>query len=191
MGYRSEASQTDKQTDTDNVVYGTQRHRLRQTESQTRGRERRWRISTFWPTSKVSPPALFHCLPPKNICPGKSLTKRPWIGGSRDEKDLWIVTKRLKCENLECMPLCQVGGWEVRSTSSGVGAKVGESSTGIFIPHTKEPYTSVLTAWTLTFLTSIDQIFHKNVFEGYMQRSGDKTNLPPVARKNSYKYHLR
>ena len=139
MGYRSEASQTDKQTDTDNVVYGTQRHRLRQTESQTRGRERRWRISTFWPTSKVSPPALFHCLPPKNISPGKSLTKWPWIGGSGDEKDLWIVTKRLKCENLECYTAVQ-GGREIWSTSSGVGrgAKVGESSTDIFIPHTKD-----------------------------------------------------
>ena len=41
MGYRSEARQTHTETDTDNVVYGTQRERLRQTEFQTRGRERR------------------------------------------------------------------------------------------------------------------------------------------------------
>ena len=42
MGYRSEARHTQTQTDTDNVVYGTQREKkLRQTEFQTRGRERR------------------------------------------------------------------------------------------------------------------------------------------------------
>ena len=56
MGYRSKA----RQTDTDNVVYGTQRHRLRQTEFQTRvgARERERYISTFCPTSKVSPKIL-------------------------------------------------------------------------------------------------------------------------------------
>ena len=37
MGYRSEARHTQTQTDTDNVVYGTQREKkLRQSEFQTR-----------------------------------------------------------------------------------------------------------------------------------------------------------
>ena len=50
MGYRSEA----RQTDTDNVVYGTQRHRLRQTEFQTRegARERGSRVGIYQPSAQ-------------------------------------------------------------------------------------------------------------------------------------------
>ena len=108
MGYRSEARQTDKQTDTDNVVYGTQRHRLRQTESQTRGRG-----SIYQPSGQH-----LRCHPPPYsiVCRPKISVRENLSQNGPESVDLEM--KKI-CESLQngwnvgiwsSLPLCQVGG---------------------------------------------------------------------------------
>ena len=65
MGYRSEARQTDKQTDTDNVVYGTQRQRLRHRQSFRRWGERLGSRVGIYQRSEVSPPSYSIVCRPK------------------------------------------------------------------------------------------------------------------------------
>ena len=128
------------QTDTDNVVYGTQRQRLRHRQSFRRWGERLGSRVGIYQRSEVSPPSY------SIVCRPKISVRENLSQNGPESLDLEMnLTKRWESEKI----WSYTAGWVGRSTSSGVERKVGESSTDIFMPHTKEP------VHCLTFLASI------------------------------------